>query len=72
MFRIIWPNSKGDVLNCFMGDKISSLGSKGGTWSLLPETVAFSAKKLLKILAFSWLSVMTSPFSIIGGTEDTF
>ena len=55
-----------------MKEVISSFCNKGGTGSSFPETVAFCEKRLLKIFAFSLLSVITSPFSIIGGTVDIF
>ena len=48
VFRFIWASSKGEVLNCVRGVKISSLGCNWGTGSPLPGTVALSAKKVIE------------------------
>ena len=72
MLRKISASSKGEVLKLLKGSFISVLGSRYGTGSSFPGTVALDEKKLLNKLHLAWASVTTSPFSIIGGTEETF
>ena len=49
--RIIWPNSKGDVLNCFIGDKISSLVVRVGLDHYCQKLSPF-LQKIIKNISF--------------------
>ena len=56
----------------FRGARMSSFLLRGGTGSLLPETVALEANKSLKMLLFNWASLTVSFPSIKGGIVEHF
>ena len=71
-FRIISATSIGEVFILLRSEKIFSLLVKCGTGSSDPVTVAFAAKRSLKMLAFISGSLTVTSFSIRGGIEDDF